>query len=308
MAYWDLLHNISHCISSYIFCWRDDVMKKRGYIFILFFTMIMVLCPIVAGAVPVVTDSSIKIYDEAGLFSDEEEVILNEKSKEVAESYDMDVVIVTVNSTEDKTAEEYAEDFYDENGFGVGESHDGIIMIIDMGGRTRWLVTTGNAIQIFTDYYIDAIWEDVTPYFSKGAFFDGAQEFYAQVAHYNEGYIEYSENHNYISEYQEAINAKVNHGGIKNGPWVLSGIIAFFISSISIYFMKQKNNAVKRFTDGSAYIKKNSFNIEKQSDTFAGTHTTKTRIQKNDNNSWGGGSSTHCGSSGTSHGGGGGKF
>lgn len=283
-------------------------MKKRGYIFILFFAMIVILCPIVAEAVPIVTDSSIKIYDEAGLFSDEEEVLLNEKSKEIAESYEMDVVIVTVNSTEDKTAEEYAEDFYDENGFGVGESHDGIIMIIDMGGRTRWLVTTGNAIQIFTDYYIDAIWEDVTPYLSEGAFFEGAEEFYAQVAHYNEGYIEHSENHNYVSEYQEAINAKVKNGGIKNGPWVLSGMIAFLVSSISIYFMIQKNNSVKRFTDGSAYIKKNSFNIIKQSDTFAGTHTTRTKIQKNNNNSWGGGSSTHCGSSGTSHGGGGGGF
>lgn len=281
-------------------------MKKKSFLFVILCALLSFVCPVFGAEVPVVTDTSIKVYDEAGLFKDEEETILNESSKKIVEDFGMDVVILTVEDTGEKTAEAYAEDFYDENGFGVGETHDGIIMIIDMGGRTRWMVTTGSAIDIFTDYYIDAIWEDVTPYLSEGAYFEGAEEFISQVGYYNEEYIKYSNEPNYVSEYEEVIEGK--KGGVENGPWVLSLIVAFFVSSISIFFMIRKNNAVKNFTDGRAYMKKNSFIVEKQSDTFAGTHTTRTKIPKNDNNSWGGGSSTHCGSSGTSHGGGGGGF
>ena len=281
-------------------------MKKKSFLFVILCALLSFVCPVFGAEVPVVTDTSVKVYDEAGLFKDDEETILNERSKKIVENYNMDVVILTVEDTGEKTAEAYAEDFYDENGFGVGENHDGIIMIIDMGGRTRWMVTTGSAIDIFTDYYIDAIWEDVTPYLSEGAYFEGAEEFISQVGYYNEEYIKYSNEPNYVSEYEEAIEGK--KGGVENGPWFLSFIVALFVSSVSIALLIRKNNAVKNFTDGRAYMKKNSFIIEKQSDTFAGTHTTRTKIPKNDNNSWGGGSSTHCGSSGTSHGGGGGGF
>ena len=59
-----------------------------------------------------------KVYDDAGLLSEEERGELQEML--VAAAYDtkQDLVIVTTADSGGKSAREYADDFYDEHGFG----------------------------------------------------------------------------------------------------------------------------------------------------------------------------------------------
>ena len=56
---------------------------------------------------------------------------------------------------------EYADDFYDYNGYGMGEKHNGIIMLISMENRDVWFGTTGSAIKTFSlDKSYEQIWDD----------------------------------------------------------------------------------------------------------------------------------------------------
>ena len=74
----------------------------------------------------------------------------------------VDVVIVTVASIEGKTATEYADDYFDYQGYGYGEKSDGILLLVGMKERV-WAISTHGSLGIsaFTDAGLDYIKEDV---------------------------------------------------------------------------------------------------------------------------------------------------
>lgn len=45
------------------------------------------------------------------------------------------MIIVTVDSLNGKTVEEYADDYYDDNGYGYGENNSGILFLVAMDDR-----------------------------------------------------------------------------------------------------------------------------------------------------------------------------
>ena len=45
------------------------------------------------------------------------------------------MVIVTVDDTRGKKARDFADDFFDYNGFGYGRDRDGILLLIDISDR-----------------------------------------------------------------------------------------------------------------------------------------------------------------------------
>ncbi|MEI3339177.1 MAG: TPM domain-containing protein [Eubacterium sp.] len=61
-----------------------------------------------------------RLVDEADLMTSEEEARVMEKLDEVSALREFDVVVVTVNSTGQKTPQEFADDFYDAYGYGYG--------------------------------------------------------------------------------------------------------------------------------------------------------------------------------------------
>ena len=73
----------------------------------------------------------------------------------------MDIVIVTTNDAAGKTSREYADDFFDYGGFGVGPDYDGILFLIDMDNREAYISTSGIAIRYLTDLRLDKILDRV---------------------------------------------------------------------------------------------------------------------------------------------------
>lgn len=73
----------------------------------------------------------IKLYDQAILFSQQEQNLLEIEANRISDEFQMDIVIVTTNDTNNKSARDYADDFYDENNVGIGNDHDGIMFLID---------------------------------------------------------------------------------------------------------------------------------------------------------------------------------
>ena len=98
-----------------------------------------------------------RLVDDAGLLSDSEEEELLGELDEISERQEFDVAVVTVNSLEGKTAEAYADDFYDYHGYGFGTDHDGILLLVSMEARDWHITTTGYGITAFTDAGIEYI-------------------------------------------------------------------------------------------------------------------------------------------------------
>ena len=236
-----------------------------------------------------------RLVDEADLMTSAEEARVMEKLDEISVRQAFDVVVVTVNSTGQKTPQEFADDFYDAYGYGYGPEKDGVLLLVNMGEREWHISTTGYGITALTDAGIEAISEQFLPYLSDGdyeeaflTFADTCDEFVTQA---KEGNI-----------YDRESRAKRKF----NPFWIPAAlIVAFLLSGIPLRSMKNKLNNVHAKPEASDYIKNGDVHITDRRDIFL--YHTVTRVPRPKEKS-SGGSSIHMGSSGASHGGGGGKF
>lgn len=244
-------------------------------------------------------DTSIKVYDDADLLTDQEEQLLSEQANSFVDKYNMDLVIVTTPYNEGKGTQSYAQDFYDYNGFGVGDNADGILFLIDRtyGYNDTWIVTTGHAILVYDDARIESILDDIyysrdNGYYAMFETFISSSSTYAEmgIAPSNEG-MEIDENGNYVEK--------------REFPLLKSLLISVAVSTITVVVLIFKNKMVKKETRAGAYLDQSTINFSRKEDRFITTHTTRTYSPRNTSSSSGGGSSVSRGSSGRSHGGGG---
>lgn len=237
-----------------------------------------------------------RLVDGADLLSDSDEAALLAHLDEISERQQFDVVVVTVDSLDGRSPMEYADDFYDYNGYGFGENHDGAILLISMEERDYWISTTGYGIYALTDAGIDYISEQFVPYLSSGDYLNGftcyadlTDEFVTQ-AKSGEPY-----DTNNLNDGLSPVWIPVSLGG---------GALA---GRIPLANMKRKLRSVRKQSGATNYMRKNSLSLRENNDNFLYSNVKRRYIEPVRSSS-GGGSSTHFGSSGTSHGGGGGKF
>lgn len=124
------------------------------------------------------------VVDDAKLLSQDEVQKLREDIEKFRDKYNMDAVIVTSKDLEGKSTMDYADDYYDYNGYGLGDNKSGILLLIDMNDRKIWISTSGDAIEYFTDNRIDSIISDISKYLSDGEYFDACNIFLNNIQYY----------------------------------------------------------------------------------------------------------------------------
>jgi len=236
-------------------------------------------------------DTAVKVYDAAGLLSDNEISKLQNRIHQFVNKYNVDMVVVTINHN-NKTnmngelpSDNYAMDFYEYNDFGKGAAdihgYDGVILLIDMQYRKfrildrgvpneKWGVAKSNV-----DKYVENMASDLT-----------AQRYYSAINYFIGAYE---------SDYEYEISF----------PWIKCSLLALILGFILLSVEKGKYKNIRKATSAANYVKEGSFRLTVNKDTFVSTHTTKT-YDPPQKSSGGGGS--HRGSSGGSFGGGGGSF
>ena len=119
-----------------------------------------------------------RVFDHAGLLTDAEIAMLEAEIASARTSMKMDLVVLTSEEAEytssDTQAEKigmaFADDFYDQNGFGVGEDFSGLIYFIDMSNRMPIITTCGKMINYITDTRLEKILDDTWNHLSEGDF------------------------------------------------------------------------------------------------------------------------------------------
>ncbi|TCP53396.1 uncharacterized protein EV586_106145 [Tumebacillus sp. BK434] len=236
------------------------------------------------------------VYDKENLLSASEKQLLEKRIQDIAATYHFDVVIVTVDSLNGKSAMEYADDYYDENGFGFGPNHDGLLFLLAMDSRDYWTSTSGYGIKAFTDYGIRYISDNVVGLLSEGEYYRAFDK-----------YLDYVDM--FLAEAATGTPFDIEHT-VKTSNYYLirvsltvaiSAAIAFLVVGI----MKSKMKTANKQRYALNYVKEGSFQVTSDKDLFLYTTTTRQKVESSSSS---GGSSTHSSSSGNSHGGGGGKF
>ncbi|MBR1757240.1 MAG: TPM domain-containing protein [Lachnospiraceae bacterium] len=224
------------------------------------------------------------IYDGANLLTASEKSELEALAVSASEEANADISIVTVLDMGGKSAMDFADDWYDAYGYGVGDDRAGIMLLLCMSTRDYWMTTCGAAYEKFSSSDLDRIGSDMVEYLSYGDYAGGFEVFI-----------------------KDARNELVprTYGPLSALGCLLGG---FVTAGLPVRAMKGKNKSVKRQYGAANYVKKGSMNVSRRADHFMyNTHTT-VRIESEHHEGGGGGGGGHVSSSGTFHGGGGGKF
>ena len=258
-------------------------MKIKLKLFLLSLAIFIISAPLFAKS---------RVIDSAGLLSAADAASLQDLADTISLNYNFDLVIVTENDIGNAEPKDYADDFFDYNGYGIGQERDGCLFLVVIGTRDYWFSTSGRGTGIFNDAAAAKLEKDVLNslrnddyYKAFAAFVKNWEKFLvidAEGGHYNVFY-----------EYNVIMVAIA---------WLVSLGTGFLIVGI---WKKSMNTALSQ-TQATAYITPGSLSFAVQQDQFLYSNISKIARANNSGSSGGGG--IHTSSSGRSHGGRGGKF
>ncbi len=293
-------------------------MKKIFNVILILVTLLTLLAPMVLA-----DSASALMVDYADLLEQTEEAALREMLWEISESHQIEIAIVTTNSTDGKSIRDYADDFYDDYGYGWGDNDDGVMLVVNMESR-EYRITTYGLGQAYLDddtlYEIEeAFLDDLSDGYYYDAFSAFANECDAYISYAVNGYYDSIDSVDNSNDFDNDLDNDFDYGYNDSDyddsssdtdifPRIgISLIVGFIISLIIVSTMKGKMTTVRAARNAANYVVAGSLNLTSQSDRYLYSNTIRTP-RNTGNSSGGSGGSVHRSSSGRSHGGRGGRF
>jgi len=235
-----------------------------------------------------------RIVDNAGLLSTEKKENLRNIADRIADTYDFDLVIVTEKSIGTAAPMAYADDFFDNNGYGLGENRDGCLFLQVTGERDYWFSTSGKGVKILNPTAGSKLNADVLKFLKADADADN----------YYDAYMAF------LLDWEKFLVLEAN-GRSYNffHQWNIVLIIAAWLISLAIGFLvvqiwKKGMNTALAQTHAAGYVIPGSLNFSEKKDRFLYSTVKKTKRQTENVSSV----AKHISSSGRQHGGRGGKY
>ena len=258
------------------------------------------------------------VVDNAGLLSDAERSTLEQKAQSISNAHGCEVIILTVNGTGGKSAQDYAEDYYVDRNYGFGPDRNGILFFLDMGERDWHVATCGSAISAFPDDDIDFL---VSRFLSDITSEDYAEAFDTYLVYSDKilGVADGSLPQSEVDALNQEFNAFMNGEEPSEPNYVRKGIWSVILGAIGGFIpvsaQKSALKTVRRRRDAAGYAQAGSLNLNVNRDIYLYSNVTSHVIQPQRVEGGGGShtigsghSTTHTHSSGTTFGGHGGKF
>ena len=141
-------------------------MKKVSSVLLLFIFCFLLAVPSVSADVQ-------RVYDQAGILSEEEVAKLEKEAAELFKKWETDFIVITTESTDGLPIKNYMQNFTDELAREFNREKDNMAVItIDLGDRWVDLAGFGRAETYLPDGRLDMIREKLTPYLSAGDYYD----------------------------------------------------------------------------------------------------------------------------------------
>lgn len=222
------------------------------------------------------------VVDEAGLLSTSEENSLVQKLEALSEEKKFEIAVVTVLSTEGQLIRDFADDFYDYNGYGYGENRDGLMLVLDMSDRSWWVSTCGKGEKAFSTEDINTIISAIGSQLSSGDYYSA------------------------FSDFADLSAKHLDKSGKVPLYWIpVDAAVGFLVAYLVMKNKTKDLKSVRKQTGAGTYVVPGSLMMYGQNDRFITMSVSQTPVVRS---SSGGSSGSHTSSSGTSHGGTGGHF
>lgn len=242
-------------------------------------SLILCLLICVAIAVPAFAAGNTEfLYDEADLLTPEEEAALLKKLASVSTKYEAQIIVATIASMDGGNIDTYVDYVYDSMGFGYGENHDGVLILVCMDPREYRILSNGFAGVAIDPDDISKISDEIVGNLSDGDYAGAFDEFVDECAYYLDGHI--------------------NGFPFNTGKSLaISLIVGVVIGLIVAFVLKGQLKSVHSQSRAQEYVKNGSMHVNLSNDMFLYRNVTRTKKQ-----------SSSSGSGGTARSKGGGSF
>lgn len=146
-------------------------MMKRIRSVVIAFVLVMM------SSLPVLAAGSERVFDDAQLFSESEMIEVQKNIEVLQAQINMDIVIVTSDEVPSGETVPFADTYYDNGGYGIGDNQSGALFLIDMANQEMFISTTGDMITALPEVVIDEILDEVYQDLSAGNYGIAANTF-----------------------------------------------------------------------------------------------------------------------------------
>ena len=244
--------------------------------------------------------------DSAEVLTTDELESLKSKLAQISDENNIDVGVVTVDYLDGKSAQEFANNLFEQNKFGKGENRDGILLLVATEDREWAMSTHGSAKEAFNEEGLDFLSGEFLQYLAEDDYYSAFENFANNTRELGAMYVlgdpygeeEYIDDENYpVDE-----NIVEEEKGINNEIWIpLSIVMGCAISLVIMMMYKSQLKSVKSESRADDYLM--DMKLVKSQDIFLYRTVTRTMRPKNENNSndfsSGGGGGDYGGSSGS---------
>ena len=221
------------------------------------------------------------LVDDADLLTVDQELELLTKLTKYTEELKCDFAVVTVPSLNGKDIRDFADDYYDYNGYGYGKKDDGLLVVLCVPEGKMWATTYGVAKKITTEEIENSMKKEIAS---------------LKSGDYNKSI------NSTVDELHDIVYSK-RHVAPK---WiVIDLVIGFVVAFIIMKIVTGNLKSVRKQVNANEYVVPGSLVLDQSYDRFL--YSNVTRVAK-ETSSGSSGNGSHTSSSGRSHGGGGISF
>ena len=259
--------------------------------------------------VPCMALASSRVVDDAGLFSEDEIAKMEELIASMQEAYQMDVVVLTSEEAGYKDTQDFADLYYENHGYGIGDDKAGLLYLIDMRNRVPCISTAGAMIDFITDSRLEELFDCSYDQLKAGQYGQSTLTLLRKLESFlkagrQEGSFRYDR------DTGKRLSGVYNPlTGAETLVALLAGLAVAFImyrAVTSRYSLKGGTYRYNLAENGSCRLTRNDETFLRQSVSVV-RHDTNSGGGGGGHSGGGSGSGMHTSSSGTSHGGGVGK-
>ena len=217
------------------------------------------------------------VYDEAELLNDSEELTLEEKLADLSSKHGAQIVVCTIESMDGGDIDEFLGYLYDEMGFGYGDNHDGVLLLVCMDPREYRILSNGFAGEAIDSGDIDNIGDVIVSDLSDGNYAAAFDKFADQCDYYLDGHL--------------------NGFPFKTGRNLVICLIIGIAAGFTVAFvLKGQLKTVRKQDQANVYVKPGSMQVTVRNDFFLYRDVTRTKKQSNSSSGSGSSRSTGGGS------------
>ena len=219
------------------------------------------------------------LFDEGNLLSADEEAPLEQKLADLSEAHEAQILVYTAATTEGGNIDRYLNALYDGKGFGYGQNHDGVLLLVCMDIREYRILSNGYAADAIGSREINAIGEAITSDLSNGDYAAAFTEFADQTAYYLDGY-----RNGFPFNFSKNL--------------LIALVVGILVGLITAFVLKGQLKSVYKQNQANVYVRSGSMQVTDSREFFL--YRDVQRVKKE--------SSSSGSSSGSSRNTGGGKF